>query len=61
MAEPTIIRYIQPTAEDSELCELGMTYKNLNEINISESSTDEAGKSLSYLILDAGSAEILID
>lgn len=61
MAEPTIIRYIQPTASNSEPCELGMTYKNLNEINISDSSTDEAGDFLSYLILDAGSAEILID
>lgn len=56
MAE--IIRTIE--TDDGTKHELGMSAKNLNEINISE-STDETGEFLKYIILDAGSATVLID
>lgn len=59
MAE--IIRTIETDdGTTKKIHELGMSAKNLNEINISE-STDEAGEFLKYIILDAGSATVLID
>lgn len=59
MAE--IIRTIETDdGNTKKVHELGMSAKNLNEINISE-STDETGEFLKYIILDAGSATVLID